>query len=654
MASVVVSAAVLGVAAAPTGGVGAGLVAEADGITIIDYVAPAGLRGGAVNVYSFGKPCVADLNADGHADIVWSQHHRAPKNLYLGTESGEFIADERTVWEIHDQHSCAVADFDGDGRLDIFESTGACSGTCLKSDKLFLQAVDGSFADAGTTFLGPQTMDRSREAAVVDVDRDGLPDLFINAAVSAAGSHHRVLRNLGRDQAGTWLGFGEIVAGVERSGGSATCAAAADFDADGWSDLAVCQGSGLFLFRNTGGVFELHAHQLGGTDIRSVQFEDFDGDGLVDVALARNGALEIRGNAGGGDFSAVRFSAPLVSGWDVTAPDIDGDGDRDVFVSQIITKQSPTAAGAHSLWLNPGSADGTWERIPVPQPIQGGGDKVEVFRNFRSSGRDAVLVSNGGGAKLSTQGIATSGNPGPRQVLAVAGLWPGWPPSMPVVDVDDVTLGEGTGSVVSARFTVTLTGPSESPVSVRFRTEAGTATAGLDFTQRPATVLTFQPGETSKQVLVSVRADGYREEAETFRLLLDAPSGAELGKAIGTATVVDDDVPPGLFVADAMIDEGDLATTPAAVTVSLSAPSDVPVTVSVRTVGGTARSGIDFVAVPAQVLTFPAGVTTLSVTVEARGDTRAESTETFFVDLSTPVGAVLADRRGQVRIVDDD
>jgi len=415
-------AVVVGSIGAGIGALGSVPVDAAAVVQIADHVQSAGLAGAGALTYSYGRPCVADLNADGMLDIVWSQHNKAPKDVYLGTPSGGFERDTRTTWALHDQHSCAVADFDADGRVDLFESTGACSGTCLKWDEFFLQTADGSFVSANTTSLGPQTMDRSRESVVLDADRDGRPDLFIAAAVSPNGSHHRILRNLGPDDSGAWRGFGEIVAGVEQANGPSPCAAAVDFDADGWTDVAVCQGNGLFLFRNTGGAFQRHAFQLGGTTVRGLEFADFDGDGLVDLAVARATKLEVRRNSGGGNFSTTLFSANLSTGWDVVAPDIDGDGDRDVFVSQIVTRQAATSTGAHSLWLNPAVGGGGWQRLPVPQPARGGGDKVAVFPNFRGSGRDALLVSNGGGAKLSVTGIPTSGSPGPRQVLAVSGL----------------------------------------------------------------------------------------------------------------------------------------------------------------------------------------------------------------------------------------
>ena len=142
-------ATVVGLSAAVVGGFSPAPADAAPSVQVVDYAATSGLAGSSSTVYSFGRPCVVDLNADGRLDVVWSQHNKAPKNVYLGDAGGGFVLDTRTAWALHDQHSCAVADFDSDGRVDIFESSGACSGTCLKWDEFFLQVAGGSSTTLG-------------------------------------------------------------------------------------------------------------------------------------------------------------------------------------------------------------------------------------------------------------------------------------------------------------------------------------------------------------------------------------------------------------------------------------------------------------------------------------------------------------------------
>jgi len=88
-------------------------------------------------------------------------------------------------------------------------------------------------------------------------------------------------------------------------------------------------------------------------------------------------------------------------------------------------------------------------------------------------------------------------------------------------------------------------------------------------------------------------------------------------------------------------------------TVSLSAASTQPVSVRVTTQQGTATDNVDFGA-GTVVLNFPAGQTSLPVTVFIKGDTIIEGNEQFFVNLSEPVNCTIGDGQGVGTIVDDD
>jgi hypothetical protein len=89
-------------------------------------------------------------------------------------------------------------------------------------------------------------------------------------------------------------------------------------------------------------------------------------------------------------------------------------------------------------------------------------------------------------------------------------------------------------------FTVSLSGPSVTPVAVRYDTQNGTALAATDFSASGGTV-TFAPGETAKTVTVNVIADATAEPDEGFKVVLSTPVGADLADAIGDGTIVDDD-----------------------------------------------------------------------------------------------------------------
>jgi len=110
---------------------------------------------------------------------------------------------------------------------------------------------------------------------------------------------------------------------------------------------------------------------------------------------------------------------------------------------------------------------------------------------------------------------------------------------------------------------------------------------------------------------------------------------------------------PALSIDDVTVTEGNGGTVNATFNVTLSAAATGTVTVAFATADGTATAGTDYV-VNTGSLTFSAGQMVKTVTVAVNGDTTPEANETFFVNLSAPSGATIADGQGQGTISDDD
>src|SRR5262249_32012296 len=147
----------------------------------------------------------------------------------------------------------------------------------------------------------------------------------------------------------------------------------------------------------------------------------------------------------------------------------------------------------------------------------------------------------------------------------------------------------------------------------------GTATAGSDYAAAAGT-LTFNPGETTKTVAVTVYGDTVAEANETVLLNLSGASGAAIYRGQGGGTIFNDD-PPTLSVADATTAvEGNSGSATAYFTVTLSLASASPVTVYYFTYDGTATYGSDY-AYTSGSLTFAPGQTTAVVPVTVYGDT---------------------------------
>jgi hypothetical protein len=109
-----------------------------------------------------------------------------------------------------------------------------------------------------------------------------------------------------------------------------------------------------------------------------------------------------------------------------------------------------------------------------------------------------------------------------------------------------------------------------------------------------------------------------------------------------------------LTISNVTVTASDTGTVTAVFTVSLSVPSSQPVTVYYATADGTATAGgNDYVPI-AGTLTFAPGETTMTITVVVNPDRMKDADETFFVDLSGAVNALLLDDQGLRLILSDD
>jgi hypothetical protein len=108
-----------------------------------------------------------------------------------------------------------------------------------------------------------------------------------------------------------------------------------------------------------------------------------------------------------------------------------------------------------------------------------------------------------------------------------------------------------------------------------------------------------------------------------------------------------------LSINNVQLAEGNSGTKYFHFTVSLSSPSSRAVTVDYQTANGAATAGSDYFA-RSGTLTFLAGQTSRTISVPVIGDTTVESDEAFYVNLSSPRGAILTDSQGRGTIQNDD
>ena len=226
--------------------------------------------------------------------------------------------------------------------------------------------------------------------------------------------------------------------------------------------------------------------------------------------------------------------------------------------------------------------------------------------------------------------------------------------ALPVLSVADVSVDEGDIGATDATVTVSLADASSQVVTVDYATSDGTAIAGLDYTTVSGT-LTFAVGATEASFTIPVLGDEATEDYESVLIQLSnaTPAIAEIADATAVVTIGNDDIPPTLLISDASVTEGDSGTVTATVSLSLTEASALPVTIEFATTGGSATDGVDYTGRSGTV-TFAGGVTEASEDFIVFGDLDIEGVETFEVQFSNGVNALLDDTIGVVTISNDD
>jgi hypothetical protein len=349
---------------------------------------------------------VADFDGDGRADIFFSRHGRITPRLYLG-RGGGFERAPDTAFSVVDRHGCTSGDANGDGVLDIFCVVGRSRGTALHRHELSLGPAGPDPRLARAALGAADPFGRGRKATFIDLDGDGDPDLFVTTSpdrVDGIPGTNRFFRNVG----GRFVAAPEV--GLDRNVGG-LCAVAADIDGDGDEDLLHCvsqpddgRPAGLRIRRNEKGKLPDRTAALGVTPLadRDVLVVDLTGDGRPDLVQLSAGRLRVsRGTATG---FVPRFEARVRNGVAVGAGDVNGDGLPDLYVVTAGDGNDPDL-----LLVNRRKAR-EFVSVRIPQASDGKGDDVLVL-DYDGNGLADFLVLNGRPAAGPVQLLASFPKP---------------------------------------------------------------------------------------------------------------------------------------------------------------------------------------------------------------------------------------------------
>ena len=309
---------------------------------------------------------LVDVDGDGDLDLLLGKAG-AQNRLFRNDGTGIFadVTAQAMPVDAADTTAIAVGDVDGDGDVDVVFANSYPSG---RQNFLYVNNGAGTFVDATAARL-PVLADPTADVALADFDGDGDLDLL-----TVNGSSLSLNRMFWNDGTGVFSLSGGPTLPALYHLSSSVAVADVDGDQDldfvvgnranhlysGRDRLMINDGTGAF-------VDETEARMPDAIEQTSwVEFGDIDGDLDPDLVVAQRGQNLVYVNDGSGSFARSATPLPRHDDGSTTLAlfDVDGDGDSDLMFGNTFVG----SAEQNRLYVNDGRgrfADGTLPRLPI-------------------------------------------------------------------------------------------------------------------------------------------------------------------------------------------------------------------------------------------------------------------------------------------------
>ncbi|HVZ64659.1 MAG TPA: FG-GAP-like repeat-containing protein [Lacunisphaera sp.] len=241
---------------------------------------------------------VGDITGRGRDDVVLAGTTVSAGQVLAATSSGAYTTVAQLPLSAVDDGPVLIFDANGDGKADLLVTRGGNAlpaGAPEYAPKLFLNDGHGGFQPAPEGAL-PAITASTGAVAAADFDRDGRLDLFLGGRVSTGEYPRTPPSALLVNRGGGFEDVTDALAPGLREVGMVTSALWTDVDGDGWLDLllALDWGRVKYFHNQAGRGFEDRTEQAGfaaaGTGWwTSLASADFNGDGRPDYAAGNVG-----------------------------------------------------------------------------------------------------------------------------------------------------------------------------------------------------------------------------------------------------------------------------------------------------------------------------------------------------------------------------
>ncbi|NRD59656.1 MULTISPECIES: FG-GAP-like repeat-containing protein [Corallococcus] len=289
-------------------------------------------------------PAVADVNGDGKLDILVAnaesgstQTPSGSLSVFLGNGDASVQSEVNYGSASLSSNAVVAVDVDGDGWLDAVTVNGQTNLPLINGNISVYKNLGSS---APGTFGAPTSFTTGTPGSVHlctgDFDDDGVADI---ATTSVTQNQVSVLFGTGAGNFGA-----PTFIGIQSTGGAQSTIACRDLNSDGFSDIVVTSPASarLSILINQGdGTFAApvaYSNSASG-QTAGIAFGDANGDGTLDILS--NGAagrylFYFRGNGNGTFASGVQSTAAATtatnSALGVVAGDFNGDGKLDAYI----------------------------------------------------------------------------------------------------------------------------------------------------------------------------------------------------------------------------------------------------------------------------------------------------------------------------------